>query len=75
MKATHLVGLFLWRGGLLLLVASGLYESSVLALKFIDLPAQLEIGLGLCITGAALVILSLILERMQDRRTEGDLEP
>lgn len=72
-KSAQLVGLLLWRGGLLLIGAWALFEAARWFLRFVDLPLQLEIGLGLLIAGCALVVLSVILERIQDRRGEGDL--
>jgi hypothetical protein len=73
MRAPHLLGLFLWRGGLLLAGVAAAVESMRLLLRFVDLPDQLEIGVALVLAGAALVLLSLILERAADRRLEGDL--
>ena len=73
MRPIHMCGLLLWRGGLILAGATALFEIARLVLRFIDLPLQLEIGFGLLITGLAAIILSLIIERIQDSRTEGDL--
>ncbi len=73
MRPIHLVGLILWRGGLLLAGGWVLYEAARLILRFICLPAQLEIGFGLLVAGLAMVLLSLILERVQDLRTEREL--
>ena len=42
-------------------------------LRHVDLPAQIEFGAGLVIGGAALVLGSLVWERIQDAREEGDL--
>ncbi len=50
-----------------------LFEAARWLLRFVDLPLQLEIGLGFLLAGVALVILSLILERVQDYHAEGDL--
>ena len=63
----------MWRGGLLLVGASVLFEAAKRVLRFVQLPAQLELGFGLVLTGFVLVVLSLILERIQDSRNEGDL--
>jgi hypothetical protein len=65
--------LLLWRGGLLVVAAAILFEAARLFLRFIKLPVQIEIGLGLGIAGAALVFVSLVLERLQDLRSEGNL--
>lgn len=72
-RRTQLIGLLLWRGGLLLTGAFMLLEAARWFLRFVELPAQLEVGLGLFITGCALVVLSVILERIRDRSREGDL--
>ena len=39
-------------------------------LAFVDIPLQLEIGLGLALSGLALVFTSLIMERIKDARGE-----
>ena len=67
------MGLFLWRFGLLLAGATGLYRMTKRLLRFIDLPVQLEIGIGLVFSGAVLFMVSLIMERIVDSRLEGDL--
>lgn len=71
MKPIHLVGLLLWRGGVLIISAAVLYEVAHLLLRFIDIPVQLEVGLCLAIAGAVLVLASLIIERICDSRKEG----
>jgi len=73
MRRTLVIGLILWRGGLLLAGATLLFEAVRWVLRFIDLPAQIEIGLGCLLAGMALVLLSVILERIQDYRAEGRL--
>lgn len=72
-KSTQLIGLFLWRFGLLLASATGLYRVTKFLMQFVDLPIQLEIGIGLVISGAVLFAASLIMERIVDLRSEGDL--
>jgi hypothetical protein len=69
----HLVGLMLWRGGLLLAGGWSVYETLSFALRYFDLPTQLEVGIGLVLTGALFVMVSLVLERIEDARSEGDL--
>ena len=69
----QLAGLLLWRGGLLLAAGWTLFEIARLLLRYIDLPAQLEVGLALVSSGLALVVGSYILERRQDYLAEGDL--
>ena len=71
MRHLQLIGLLLWRGGILLAIAAGLFEVGRVVLRFVDLPAQLEIGFGLAIAGFVLVMTSLIVERVQDSRSEG----
>ena len=73
MRRIHIVGLLLWRGGLLLVVAVALFEVARWVLRFVDLPAQLEIGSGLMLAGLVLVFVSLVIERARDYRTEGHL--
>ena len=65
----------LWRGGLLLAGGWAAFEGARLVLGLFDIPIQAEIGGGLILGGSALVLLSLLLERMQDARQEGDSEP
>jgi len=73
MRASHLIGLLLWRGGLLLVAVYLFFTAAGYLLRFVDLPAQLEVGFGLAAAGMALIVISLIAERIQDRRVEGDL--
>ena len=74
MRKTHLVGLLLWRGGWLLIAGTALFEAARWALQFLELPAQLEIGIGFLAVGLLLVFVSLILERLQDARAEQGLQ-
>ena len=73
MRPIHVIGLLLWRGGLLLVGAVVLFEAVRWGLRFTELPLELELGLALLLAGMALVIVSVVLERVQDRREEGDL--
>lgn len=73
MKRSQLVGVMLWRGGLLLVAATGAVELVRALVQYYELPAQLEIGTALAGGGVLLVFLSVVLERRQDARTEGDL--
>ena len=73
MKRTQLIGVLLWRGGLLLAAVAAVFELVRWLLRVVDLPAQLEIGVGLVVSGAVLVFASLIIERIRDRRLEEDL--
>ena len=72
-KSLQLVGLLLWRAGLLLAAATALYRTARFLLRFIELPLQLEIGVALIAVGAAFVMISLLMERWNDYRAEGDL--
>lgn len=71
--AAQLVGLFLWRFGLMLASITALYRMARFLLQFVELPIQLEIGVGLLLTGFVLVLASLVMERVVDARREGDL--
>ena len=72
-RPTHYIGLFLWRGGLLLVGGWALFESIRRASHFVTLPRQVEIGAGLVIAGAVMVMVSLIVERARDYRAEKEL--
>lgn len=72
-QAAQLVGLLLWRFGLMLASITALYRMARFLLQFIELPIQLEIGVGLLLTGFVLVLASLVMERVVDARSEGDL--
>ena len=73
MRALRLAGLILWRSGLLLVAGYGLFRVARLALRFVELPLQLEVGAGLVLAGLGLVLVSLVWERVLDAREEGDL--
>jgi hypothetical protein len=66
----QLVGLLCWRGGLMLIASYGLFRTSRFLLTYVDLPVQLEVGFGLALAGAILVMGSLIAERRVDARGE-----
>lgn len=72
-RSIQLVGLLLWRFGLILASITALYRMARFLLQFIELPIQLEIGVGLLLTGFTLVLASLVMERVVDARSEGDL--
>lgn len=65
--------MLLWRGGLLLLAGAAAVEIMRSLLRFIDIPGQVEIGAAFVLAGLALVIVSLIMERVEDARSEGYL--
>lgn len=73
MRKSQVIGLILWRGGLLFVASVLLYEGAWWLLFFVDVPAQLKVGIGLAIAGSVLVLASLIAERIADARREGDL--
>lgn len=72
-RSVQLAGLLLWRFGLLVAGATALYRTTRFFMKFIDLPLQLELGASLVASGFVLVIVSLVMERIVDSRSEGDL--
>jgi hypothetical protein len=73
MRPIYVFGLILWRGGLLLAGATALVLTARWLLRFIDLPLQLELGVGIVAAGVVLVLVSLILERARALREEEGL--
>jgi hypothetical protein len=67
-----MVGALLWRGGTLLAAVAALFESTRWLLRLVDVPTQLELGLGLLLSGFVLVLVSLIVERIADYRAESE---
>lgn len=63
----------MWRGGLLLLAGAAAVEIMRTLLRFADVPGQVELGAAFVLAGLVLVIVSLIMERMEDARSEGYL--
>ena len=74
MTKTQILGLFLWRAGLLLVGSYSVLRLARLALTRLDLPAVLDWGLGLIATGTIFVAISFILERSADMKAEGGLK-
>ena len=72
MKVQHLVGLLLWRGGLLMAGGWGFYRGARLVLRYFEFPTQIEVGLSLVICGLAFVMVSLILDARTNRLAPGD---
>ena len=56
-----------------MLAAAAAFEAVRALMRYFDLPLQLELGSAMFGGGVLLVILSMILERARDARTEGDL--
>ena len=73
MTRAQLVGFVPWRSGLLLVVGYSTLRIARYTLRYVDLPAQLDLGLGLTIAGAVLVMGSIVAERVVDARSEEGL--
>ena len=73
-RNVQLAGLFLWRLGLIIAGTTAVFRTARFALRFIELPTQLEIGAGLLISGLVLFVASFVMERLVDARSEGDLK-
>lgn len=72
-RSVHLAGLLLWRGGLLLVGGYSLFHGARTLVRLVALPWELEVGLALGLAGLALVMASLVAERIVDARREGEL--
>ncbi|MAB80094.1 MAG: hypothetical protein CMJ89_12150 [Planctomycetes bacterium] len=70
---TQLVGFVLWRSGLVLVAGYSFFRIARWVVSFVELPTQLEIGGALLLAGVGFFLASLIAERIQDARSEGDL--
>jgi len=68
MKKTHLLGLALWRGGVILAGGYLAYQGLRMLLSFTD--AQLELAVAILVTGILFVFASVVGERIQDLRSE-----
>ncbi len=75
MRRSQVIGLLLWRGGLVFCYAAILFEGSKFLLRWVDVPGQIEVGGGLVGVGMGLLMLSLILERIADARIEKGGKP
>jgi len=73
MRKTQLLGLLLWRGGVIAVGTLVFFEGARWFLRFFDIPVELQAGLGLVLAGLGFVVASLIAERIRDARAEGDL--
>jgi hypothetical protein len=70
-KKAQVLGLVLWRGGLLLVGASALYHGARLVLRFVDLPVALEVAGSLVLAGLLLVLVSMVMENLEESRRGG----
>lgn len=70
------VGYVLWRGGLYFTGAYTAYLGSrwiLDALLAVGIPAQIVTGIALMLGGLIVVVASLVVERVEDAKLEGDL--
>ena len=80
-RATHpatverwrVVGVLMWRGGLIFVAAYTFYWGSWRLIRMLDWPAQITVGLAVALAGLGLVMVSLIMERIQAAKMEGGL--
>ena len=75
MKKLQIIGLLLWRGGLLCAIGYGFFRVANFALNMlrmwgIRIPFLLKTGCAFVIAGFLLLLLSLILERLRDAAKE-----
>lgn len=75
MRRSQLVGLLLWRSGVLLVGSYGAIQLARIAWEYWVLPPQLEWGLTFVVVGIFLVGGSIVAEAVVSRREEGTLEP
>lgn len=68
MKKTHLIGLLLWRGGLLLAGGTIAYWALRGILGITD--PELELGVAILLTGVLFVFISVLLEQVRDSRLD-----
>lgn len=68
MKNVHLLGLVLWRGGVVLVAGYLGYFALRAVLSITD--AQLELAVAILLTGVIFVFASVVGERLEDRRRE-----
>lgn len=73
MKRWQLIGVLLWRGGVAFVAAYAFYRGAWQLVRQLDWPPQLSVGAAIALAGFALVMLSLVLERLRAAREEGDL--
>ena len=68
MTKTHLAGLILWRGGVVLVVGYLAYQALRVILTITD--AQLELAIATLLVGVLFVFASVLGERIEDARSE-----
>lgn len=68
-----MIGVVLWRGGLAFVAGYSFYLGAWQMIASLDWPRQITTGLAVAASGLGLVMLSLILERREAARTEGNL--
>ncbi|QKK01957.1 MAG: hypothetical protein HND55_04355 [Pseudomonadota bacterium] len=66
-------GLILWRGGLAFSAAYGFYWGAWNLIRSLDWPWQLTSGTAIATAGFGLVVVSIVLERMEASKKEGNL--
>ncbi|MEE4330253.1 MAG: hypothetical protein V2J10_05245 [Wenzhouxiangella sp.] len=66
-------GLILWRGGLAFSAAYGFYWGAWNMIRGFDWPWQLTSGTAIAIAGFGLILVSVVIERIEASRTEGNL--
>jgi hypothetical protein len=71
MQKTQVVGLVLWRGGLVAVVGWAAWASLKAVLSITD--TQLETAVAVLLTGVVFIFLSILGERIEDVRQERGL--
>ena len=66
MKKSQLLGLILWRAGILLVAAYFLFLALRVALRITD--PMLEVGVTLVLAGGLFVLVSVVREQIEDAR-------
>ena len=74
MRKAQVLGLVLWRGGLLVAGATGLFYGAQELLRYVDLPGVLQIAGALVLSGLGLVLVSIVLENQEDAQGSEELE-
>ena len=69
----RIVGLVLWRGGLAFAGMAAIYYGAWQTIKNLVWPAPVKVAAALAMTGAVLFLVSLVLERREDSKREGNL--